>query len=243
LIRLDAGERRPRRSGGGQPLRLTGRDKWAGFNIYVVRSSNCLTRPRAVELQAVIIEQTLPRWTAAKVQRPNSAWQRICETGTNATIQRTPRRNRQQDVSELICARAGRQQWQDIANRLFDQNIGCRSEKRAGKKWLIEGVILVIVSPIPVDVFTVLISKLLRAVIDQTFPGSQSDLPMKKPAGLRRRVGTQIHSRYTRHRLIEGYRRQVKKRFRGLSASKNEDVTRTSLDPAIYLPLTVSGHD
>jgi hypothetical protein len=65
----------------------------------------------------------------------------------------------------------GRQQWQDIANRLFDQNIGCRIEKRAGKKWLIEGVILVIVSPIPVDVFTVLISKLLRASIDQTFPG------------------------------------------------------------------------
>jgi NADH:ubiquinone oxidoreductase subunit len=41
--------------------------------------------------------------------------------------------------------------------------------------------------------------------------------------------------------LTEGYRRQVKKRFRGLSASKNEDVTRTSLDPAIYLPLTVLG--
>src|SRR5258708_5355396 len=59
---------------------------------------------------------------------------------------------------------------------------------------------------------------------------------MKKPAGLRRRV-----ARYTRHRLIEGYRRQVKKRFRGLSASKNEDVTRTNLDPAIYRPLTVLG--
>lgn len=145
LIRLDAGERRPRRSGGGQPRRLTGRDKWAGFNIYVVRSSNCLTRPRTVELQAVIIEQTLPRRTAAKVQRPNSAWQRICETGTNAAIQGTPRRNRQQDVSELICARAGRQQWQDIANRLLDQKIGCRIEKRSGKKWLIEGVILMIV--------------------------------------------------------------------------------------------------
>lgn len=41
--------------------------------------------------------------------------------------------------------------------------------------------------------------------------------------------------------MIEGYRRQVKKRFRGLSASKNEDVTRTNLDPAIYLPLTVLG--
>src|ERR1700737_3016710 len=54
---------------------------------------------------------------------------------------------------------------------------------------------------------------------------------MKKPAGLRRRVGTQIHSRYTRHRLIERYRRLVKKRFRGLS------VIRVGLRMSDLLPL------
>jgi hypothetical protein len=75
------------------------------------------------------------------------------------------------------------------------------------------------------------------------FPDSQSDLPMKKT----RRVETAGWNANTlavhETPMIEGYRRQVKKRFRGLSASKNEDATRTSLDPAIYLPLTVSGHD
>ncbi len=127
--RLDAGERRLRR--------LTGRDQRAGFDIHAVRSRNPLARQRRVELQSVIVEQILSRRAAAKMQRPNSARRRICQAGANAAIQRTARRNRQQDVGELIGARAGRQQGHDIADRLLDQKVGCRIEKRSGNNRLI----------------------------------------------------------------------------------------------------------
>src|SRR6266699_766501 len=118
------------------PQRI-GRDQWTGFDIYLGGAWKCRTRPRRVELQAVRVEQTLPRQAAAKLPCPNAPRQRIGEAGANAAVQEPPLGYRQQDVSELINARARRQQRYDISNGLLDRKIRCRIEKQPGKNGLI----------------------------------------------------------------------------------------------------------
>src|ERR1700681_720514 len=83
-----------------------GSDQWTGLDIHVVGAANCLARPRRVELQAILVEQVLMRRTAAEMQRPNAPRQRIGEAGTDAAVEGASLRDRQQDVSELIGARA-----------------------------------------------------------------------------------------------------------------------------------------
>jgi hypothetical protein len=67
---------------------------------------------------------------------------------------------------------------------------------------------------ITAQVAKLLLSKLLRAIIDQMFPAIAGfDLPMKKPAGLRRRVGTQILETPIGEKAIAGWLKNVSARF------------------------------
>src|ERR1700677_5137631 len=74
-----------------------GHDQRAGFNIHLVGALNCLTRPRRVEAQTVIVQQILPRRAAAKMHGPYASRQRMGESLANTVGQGASRSNWQQE--------------------------------------------------------------------------------------------------------------------------------------------------